>query len=272
MIRWTFPHIHVSRRPHDASHNFTGHPPGGASPDARRAAPCPVWLPPGTARVTVVCGRAHPDRYRGLLMLFALQYLPHRACLSRRPPGLHNPPDKEGLPAARGLAQGASSRLRLVPYALELRHAGGPVVCQARPRGVGRDRAALAPRTWLGLEAGQARRQRYRSPPGRAVGPYPVPFRAPAGTRGDGVCGRARYPSDTQSRLCLDTQRRPEDRHDPRPERQALFGRRARSHHREAGTLSWVPQKQWIVPGPPHAAGPDVPGPMGQAHLCGGQL
>ena len=72
-------------------------------------------------------------------------------------------------------------RLWLVPDARELRDAGRAVGRQAAPHGVRGDRAALAARTRLGLETGQADDQRYRSPTGRAVGPHPVSFRTPGG-------------------------------------------------------------------------------------------
>lgn len=72
-------------------------------------------------------------------------------------------------------------RLWLVPDALELRDAGRAVGRQAAPHGVRGDRAALAARTRLGLETGQAGGQRYRSPTGRAVGPHSISFRAPGG-------------------------------------------------------------------------------------------
>jgi hypothetical protein len=54
----------------------------------------------------------------------------------------------------------ASPGLWLVPHPLELCLVGGHVPGQTRPHGVGGDHAALGPRGRLGVEAGQACRQR----------------------------------------------------------------------------------------------------------------
>ena len=77
-----------------------------------------------------------------------------------RPPVRTTRAGPDAAPVAAGPAQGASPGLWLVPHPLELCHAGGHLPGQTRPHGVGRDHAALGPRGRLGVEAGQARRQR----------------------------------------------------------------------------------------------------------------
>ena len=173
MIRWMFTPIYVSRRPHYAVHNLTGDTPSRASLDARHPPPHTVWLLAGVPYLTAVCCRAKPDGECGVPVLLALQCLPYRARVSHRASrqtgrprraALHSPADDRLHALASALlrrhTQQSSPGLWLVPHAMELCHARSAAPGQTWHRGVGGNRAPLAPRDRLGVETGEAGGQR----------------------------------------------------------------------------------------------------------------
>src|SRR5262252_7816253 len=153
-----FTHINVARSTHCAIHNLTGDPSSRASPDACGPPPCPVWLPAGVSHLVAVCGGTHADGERGVPVLLALQRLPYCAGVSYRELGctyrsrwsaLHRCAVDHLHALAHPLAgrppQKSPACLWLVPHPVEVcaprRHASG----QTRPRGLGGNRASLAP-------------------------------------------------------------------------------------------------------------------------------
>src|SRR5712691_9810404 len=116
-------------------------------PGACRLTPCAVG-PPRFPCVPALCRWPHPDRYRGLPVLLALQCLSDGVPLSRSPVGLHSrrrgPVDRarpDHGPAALAQAffgdtpQGSTTGLWLVPGAVELCHAGCPPPDETRSGG-----------------------------------------------------------------------------------------------------------------------------------------
>jgi hypothetical protein len=173
VIRWMCTHIYVSRRPPCAVHNLTGDTPSRASPEARHPAPHTVWLFAGVPYLTAVCCGAKPDGDCGLPVLLALQCVPYRARVSHRESrhtgrprraALHSQADDRLHALACALlrrhTQKSPSGLWLVPHAMELCHARSDAPGQTRHRGVGGNRAPLAPRERLGVETGEAGGQR----------------------------------------------------------------------------------------------------------------
>src|SRR5919106_3326969 len=159
MIHRTLPHTRVSRSPRYAQAHLRGIFPGGAQADTGRAAACTVRLSAGPPYFVVVRGWSCPDGHcRGPLLL-ALQRRPYGTRLSpghsglgiRRPRAASSTPAHHGAapnaaPVARSAAQGYSPGVWVVPYALELCHAGPDAAGRAERRGCGRDHAALASR------------------------------------------------------------------------------------------------------------------------------
>src|SRR5215468_9101261 len=160
-----FTHIYVSRRPPCAINNLTGDTPSRASPDARHPPPHTVWLFAGIPYLTALCGRAKPDGDCGFPVLLALQCVPyctrvsHRASRytgrSRRAAFHSHAAERLNALAyalLRRHTQKSSPGLWLVPHAMELCHARRDAPGQTRHRGVGGNRAPLAPRERLGVE------------------------------------------------------------------------------------------------------------------------
>jgi len=165
VIRWICIHIHVSRNPHGGIHNLTGATPGRASPDARHTPPRTVGLSAGVPYFAAMRGRPKSPRDCGLAVLLALQCVPDRPCLSHgesrhtdrsRWPALCGRPDEYFDAVAHAVAghltQSSSAGLWLVSQPLELGHPGWHAPGQTRHRGLGGNRAPLAPRDRLGLE------------------------------------------------------------------------------------------------------------------------
>src|SRR5918992_2225505 len=164
MIHRTLPHTRVSRSPRYAQEHLRRTFLGGAQADTGRAAACTVRLSAGPPYPVVVCSWSCPDGHRPGPLLLALQRVPYGTRLSpgypelgtRRPRAASSSPAYHGAgpdaaPVARSAAQGHPPGVWVVPYALELCHAGPNAAGQAGSRGFGRDHAALAPRDRLGV-------------------------------------------------------------------------------------------------------------------------
>src|SRR5688572_7537264 len=168
MIHRTLPHTRVSRSPRYAQEHLRGTFPGGAQADTGRAAACTVRLSAGPPYPVIVCGWSCPDGHRRGPLLLALQRVPYGTRLSPGHPGLgtRRPRAASSTPAYHGAgpdaapvaciaAQGHPPGVWVVPYALELCHAGPDAAGHARDHRLGRNDAPLAPRDRLGVEAGE---------------------------------------------------------------------------------------------------------------------
>ena len=176
----------VSRRPGHAQAHRRRDSRGGTKPDAGRPPARTLRRPASPASPVVMCRRMHPDGYRRCPLRLALPRVPHGPCLAPGPPGpgprrrgaapatrAHHGAAPDAAAVARGAAQSHPAGVWVVPHALAWRHAGPDAAGKTGDHGLSRDRAALAPRSRLGVEARHTRRQRRRSAPGRALGPPP---------------------------------------------------------------------------------------------------
>ena len=141
---------------------------------AGRAAARAVRLPAGPPYVVVVCRWfpvprslatglfcAHSSVYRTVRADQAapagLKHDAQGRLVSRHP---HDRAAPDTATVAAGAAPGTPARVWVVPYALELCHAGSDAADHTGTHGLGRDAAALAARTQLGVEASPTGRQR----------------------------------------------------------------------------------------------------------------
>src|SRR5215831_10881918 len=160
--------INVSRSTHCAIDNLTGDPSSRASPDACGPPPHAVWLSAGISHLAAVCGGPHANGDCGVPVVLALQRVPDCASVSRRAfwhPGRPRRAafDRRADDRADALAdtlpgsctQSCAADLWLVLHPVELCDPGGDPPDQTRHRGLGGNRAPLAPRAGLGLETRQ---------------------------------------------------------------------------------------------------------------------